>query len=195
MHTFIMWLISIINIIVIVDNNNFYCPIDMKTFEGKRTGLYFYRMLDENQYVSDISPSQNAAQGHFIVGTVHELKLMHCTCNKYLTPSAFPYWGRGAQTPSNQLSLAKQVKPKGWPRETTCPKDIQPPGMNARWPARRQVNENRESYVQVNSFIPRWYGNEECSFLPLVVKCVASKEVNTYVSVKGFKATKFVFHQ
>ena len=59
----------------------------------------------ECQYVSNLPPNQNAAQGHSIMNNMYELRLICSRCKKYLALLAFP---NGApQVPSNQLNPAK----------------------------------------------------------------------------------------
>ena len=51
--------------------------------------------------LSDIPPSQNIAQGRFMVGAAHELRLIRCRCKKSWPRRHPPF--RMSQEPSNKL--------------------------------------------------------------------------------------------
>ena len=80
-----------------------------------------------SQYVSDFPPSQNVAQGHFMVKTTHKSRLMYSWYKKYLAQSAF-YRGTSDAEQSTQLCKVGKAWKNG-PLKPSVQKTINHPAQ------------------------------------------------------------------
>ena len=94
-------------------------------FLGKRTAIYLTS-----------PPSQNMAQSHFMLGNVHESRLMRSRCK-----NSWPHRHSllvAPQAPSNKLSPSRRRRPgRDGPLRTSHSLLTQPPGTNARLSTRK----------------------------------------------------------
>ena len=98
--------------------------------------------------LSDIPPSQNLAQGHFMVWATHEFRHMHDRCKSFWHHQ-HSHFGT-PQAPSYKLSPASRQWPEGtahWSQSDLVSKQL--PSMNARWRPEGMIAD-----------IIRWHGEK-----------------------------------